>query len=92
MEIDIKRKIKEDFDSDYNEVSLLLENLKNSYKFSDRVIRCVVFLSKGKIKILKKVIKRTEDDYRDIIIEAESYDFEFNLPFKFDISQSSSEQ
>lgn len=83
MKSDIEKKVLKDFKENLAAITYLKEfELKNDS--SDRVLRCIVFLSNGDLESLKKNIKIAEDDWRDIIYYAEQFNFQFNNPFPED--------
>ena len=83
MEVDIKEKIVKDFGNKAPEAVNLIEFFEAKSKLSPRVSRCIVHLANGDISELKKTIREAEIDWRDVIVSAETVDFEFNKPFKF---------
>ena len=82
MELDIKEKILNDFGNEAFEAINLLEMADSKLKLGPRVSRCIVVLASGSISKLKKAINEAEIDWRDVILSAETKDFEFNKPFK----------
>lgn len=70
---DIKKKIQNDFGVESNKAIEIL-NLtieKTDYLNSDRIIRCIVFLSKGNLIDLQKNITSATYDPRDVMLWAE---------------------
>ena len=60
---------------------------EDSELFSDRILRCIVFVAAGKSAVMERAIAEAQADYRDLIIWAE-YDGHFgaqqrvlSLPF-----------
>lgn len=83
---DVVYQIERDFESaDVSEAIFALEEICGS-EFSDRIVRCVVFLSKGRLSQLREYIQLARIDYRDVIYQAE-YDcqetrkWDFTQPF-----------
>lgn len=87
MERDIEKRILELFDSKSEKVKRQILEFESKHKFSPRVTRSIIHLSKGSIDELIKVIKAANDDWRDVVVEAESFDFEFNSPFDSNVSK-----
>ena len=70
---DITKKIQTDFRGNSNEV---FETLKKAiedtdYLKTDRIIHCIIFLSKGNINELNRLINVAINDTRDIMLWAE---------------------
>lgn len=82
MQLDIKNKIKRDFDSQSDEAIKLLELFELRNSLSPRVSRSIISLSKGNIDELLNRIREAESDWRDVVDEAETTTFEFNKPFE----------
>jgi hypothetical protein len=82
MEPDIKKRILKDFGAKAPEAVKLIEALEERLKLSPRISRCVIHLANGDIADLKKRIRHAEEDWRDVILWAESFDFELKKPFK----------
>ena len=80
---DILRKINSDFGEKSNEVIEILSDAikKTNYLETDRIVRCIIFLSKGNIDNLNKFIEMATLDPRDIMLWAE-YE-KLNDDFKF---------
>lgn len=66
-----------------------LEGLQSedSQLFSDRILRCIVFVAAGQLPVVEQAIEQARTDYRDLIVWAE-YDGHFgaqhrdlSLPF-----------
>jgi hypothetical protein len=83
---DINKKIISDFEEkNFDIVSKLLLSL-NEQGNSDRIVRCVLYLAKGKLHDLEYYKEQALMDWRDVIYWAE-YDSsglrvrDFNLPF-----------
>ena len=70
---DIIKKINEDFGESSSEVIKVLNKAidKTDYLKTDRVIRCIIFLSKGNLGDLKKYIETATNDTRDVVLWAE---------------------
>ena len=81
MEKDIERKIDVEFGHESSLAKKILEDFESEMELSPRISRCIVFLAKGSIEKLKNVIEEAKIDWRDVIMDAESEDFEFNQPF-----------
>ena len=73
MKIDIINRIKSDFEKDSNKALEILKNrLKElEYLDNDRIIRCIIYLSKGSIKELNNFINVAQQDLRDVMMFAE---------------------
>lgn len=82
MEHDIKYRIEKDFGVESNRALELIDLFEEKNKLSPRVSRCLVYLSKGNLSILKSKIKEAEVDWRDIIYDAEEINFDSNNPFE----------
>ncbi len=86
---DIAARVDGDFRVDErNEAKQVLARLHGECeRESDRVLRCVVFLSEGSLQRLAHNAEQARQDYRDVIYWAE-YDLndnrlrDFNQPFK----------
>lgn len=70
---DITRRINTDFGKNSNQAFEILKNAieKTDYLETDRVIRCIIFLSKGSIDDLNKYIEVATFDTRDAMLLAE---------------------
>lgn len=70
---DIMQRINLDFGAHADEAVQILVDVTNrvDYLKSDRVIRCITFLAKGKLADLKKYIEAATTDPRDIMLWAE---------------------
>jgi hypothetical protein len=70
---DIITEMKIRFDSDYDyALKILIEHLtENEYLNSDRIIRCVIFLSDNGIESFKSYLKSAIGDPRDVMLWAE---------------------
>lgn len=70
---DINKKIQNDFGIDSNKAIEILNHAieKTDYLNTDRIIRCIVFLSKGNLNDLQKNIITATNDPRDIMLWAE---------------------
>lgn len=56
MEQDILDKINRDFDNEQDYVIRILKSLKTELNVGDRVVRCVLHLSKGSLKKTRKLL------------------------------------
>ena len=87
---DINRRIETDFREQSNEVVEILKNAieKTEHLKTDRIIRCIIFLSKGNLNELLKNIEVAINDPRDIMLWAEyeklSEDFNYKRKRDFD--------
>jgi len=72
-EDDITRRINADFGNDAEEALVVLHDATKAaaHLASARLIRCIVFLSRGDLKNLKKHIEAAVLDPRDVILWAE---------------------
>lgn len=70
---DITRKINTDFGENSEQVLEMLKNAiaNTDYLKTDRIIRCIIFLSKGNIDNLNKFIETAIYDSRDVMLWAE---------------------
>ncbi|MTH14139.1 hypothetical protein [Flavobacterium sp. LC2016-01] len=70
---DIENRIKTDFGENSSEVFKILTAAvqKNDYLKTDRIIRCIVFLSERSIEKLKQSIETAILDPRDVLFWAE---------------------
>lgn len=84
MKEDILRKINADFGDDASAAIKVLENAIEKIAFlkTDRVLRCIVFLAKGKINDLHKYIEAAEFDTRDVMLWAEYEEIQGKNNFK----------
>lgn len=82
MKLDIKNKIKTLFKTNSIEAINLIESFEVKNSFNPRVSRCVVYLSKGCLSCLKENIIKAEEDWRDVIVEAEEDCFDSTAPFE----------
>ena len=73
MKIDIINRIKSDFEKDSNKALEILKNRLNELEYlnNDRIIRCIIYLSKGSIKELNNFINVAQQDPRDVMMMAE---------------------
>lgn len=73
FKIDIIDRIEADFKEKSSEVIKILKKAieKNEYLNSDRIIRCIIFLSEKNIEKLKEYIEAAIGDPRDVIYWAE---------------------
>ncbi len=81
MERDILDKINRDFNNEEEYIIRILKSLKTELNVGDRVVRCVLHLSKGSLKKFTKTVQLARIDWRDVIDDAETVDFQFNEPF-----------
>ncbi len=81
---DIKEKIAADFGESSKQAFDVLKNAieKTEYLKTDRVIRCIIFLSKGNIEDLKKYIDAATFDTRDVMLWAEYEKLNGDLNYK----------
>ena len=70
---DILARIKTDFGNEAKNATTILNEAikKNNYLRTDRVIRCIIFLSKGNLTDLNKYIETAILDTRDVMLWAE---------------------
>ena len=89
---DILTQIKLQFGKNHKKVIEILENelSENDFLNSNRIIRCIIFLSEKNIEKVKENINLAKIDWRDIILLAEYQNIEnkkpklirdFNKPF-----------
>ena len=81
MEKDIKDRLTRDFGAKAEDAIALLNEFETQTDLGPRVSRCIVRLASGDTEKLKKSIKDARTDWRDVIVDAETTDFEFNKPF-----------
>ena len=81
---DITRRINTDFGQNSNQAFETLKNAieKTDYLKTDRVIRCIIFLSKGSIDDLNKYIETATFDTRDVMLWAEYEKLDGELNYK----------
>ncbi|RZJ98861.1 MAG: hypothetical protein EOO46_23730 [Flavobacterium sp.] len=81
---DIKEKIDADFGERSKQAFDVLKSAieKIGYLKTDRVIRCIIFLSKGNIEDLKKYIDAATFDTRDVMLWAEYDKLNGDLNYK----------
>jgi len=81
---DIQETILADFKDSADEANdILIDAIsKTDYLKTDRVIRCIIFLSKGDLDNLKKHIDIAVNDTRDVMLWAEYNGFEFGKKTK----------
>ncbi len=78
---DISKQIEHDFKENFEQAFKLVEiYLARQKQEVSRVLRCVLFLSKGNLKTLEEMIHIAQTDYRDAIFWAEYIDFEKDEP------------
>ena len=73
MNWDIIRRIKKDFpESDVDAAIEVLEQAKAEHpRWSNRILRCSVYMAQGEIDRLRTALKVAETDWRDLIVAAE---------------------
>lgn len=72
LPIDIEKRIRADAKDRAEEFLRLVDAFAAKHPdFWDRVIRCVVYVSQGKIEQLESAIQLAELDWRDVIVAAE---------------------
>src|SRR5688572_4205616 len=80
---DTIERINADFGKDATEAITILNDAidKTHYLQTDRVIRCIIFLAKGDLVLLKKYIEAATCDTRDVMLwaEYEKSNGDFNL-------------
>ena len=81
---DIISKIQTDFDDKSSEVFQTLRNAieGTEYLKTDRIIRCIIFLSRGNINDLSKFITVAINDPRDVMLWAEYENLNSNSNYK----------
>ena len=81
---DITRRIIADFEDNSGEAVVLLTKAieEVNYLETDRIIRCILFLSKGNISSLKKYIEAAAGDPRDVMLWAEYEDLKDGFNYK----------
>ena len=79
---DILTQIGIQFEENYKTVLQILETelAENDFLNSDRIIRCIIFLSESSVEKLKENINSAKIDWRDIILWAEYENNERNEP------------
>jgi hypothetical protein len=91
---DIVAKVREDFGED--DGLLVLQELKNlqgedDTSFGNRILRCIVALSKGSIRKFDQEIESAHRDWRDVIFAAEGWACNaliMNFPFPLHLDQA----
>lgn len=70
---DIIDRIVFDFGDSAVKATKVLEEAISKYEYlnEDRIIRCIIYLSKGKLDKLKESVNRAIEDPRDVILWAE---------------------
>ena len=70
---DIIQRIKFDFGQNTDEAIRVLQETidKVEYLNHDRIIRCIIYLSKGSIEELNHMINQAKQDLRDVMLWAE---------------------
>jgi galactose-1-phosphate uridylyltransferase len=81
---DIIKRIQTDFGMESNKAIEILNQAihKTDYLNLDRIIRCIVFESKGNLNDLQKNIKAATNDPRDIMLWAEYEKLSDNFNYK----------
>jgi hypothetical protein len=91
LPVDVVDKVLQDFPKDESVIILQLMNEFEQTKpewFTPRILRCIIFLSKGKFEKFASTVKEAQTDWRDVIVAAEYEDWndkpvrDFNLPFE----------
>jgi hypothetical protein len=84
---DIATRIKQDFPAlDVQPVTELLIEFQESTQSGDRILRCLLYVARGRFNYLADAIALARHDFRDLIVSAE-YDLDmqrirdFNQPF-----------
>ena len=79
---DILTQIGIQFEENYKTVLQILETelAENDFLNSDRIIRCIIFLSENSVEKLNENINSAKIDWRDIILWAEYENNERNEP------------
>ena len=79
---DILTQIGIQFEENYKTVLQILETelAENDFLNSDRIIRCIIFLSENSVEKLNENINSAKIDWRDIILWAEYENNERNQP------------
>ncbi len=89
---DINKRIEIDFGVQSNMAIEILKTAieKTEYLKTDRVIRCIIFLSKGDLNELKKNIEVAINDTRDVMLwaEYEKLSEDFNYKRKRDFNNT----
>ena len=88
---DILTQIEFQFGENYKTVLQIFETelTENDFLNSNRIIRCLIFLSKNSVEKLKENINSAKIDWRDIILWAEYENNERNEPIlKRDFNKS----
>lgn len=88
MKPDIQKRLKDDFGDDLHSILKEINEWDAQTKslLDDRLLRSVIFLSKGKIESFLEIKEASRKDYRDVLWQAE-YDGgeerirDFNRPF-----------
>ena len=79
---DVMAKVVHDFGRNKD---LAIMNIRQEFSLADeshRVLRCLVFLSKGDLDHLSQWITRAKEDYRDILFRAEYVDWNSQKPIR----------
>lgn len=72
---DILHRVTEEFGASSGRAIELLENVPSPLTERVRILRCIVFLAEGDIRLLPLLIEHAFVDYRDIIFWAEYRDW-----------------
>ena len=82
MEPDIQKKIEKDFEADAATAIDMIDRFEQESSFGHRITRCIIHLAHGSIAELKKGIEAANTDWRDVIVRAERFPYEFNEKFE----------
>jgi len=82
MKPDIEERIMRDFGREYLVAIELVSAFEVEAGLSPRISRCIVHLAGGDISKLEAAIQTARNDWRDVIMWAETVPFEFNQPFR----------
>ena len=81
---DIIARIKGDFGNNSDKALIMLKDaiIKTDYLKTDRIIRCILFLAKGNLIELNKIIETATFDTRDVMLWAEYEKLNSDLNYK----------
>ena len=81
---DIIHRINFDFGQNADEAIIILQKKTDQLEYlnQERIIRCIIYLSKGSIKELNHVIGQAKQDPRDVMLWAEYEGLEKNEELK----------
>jgi hypothetical protein len=83
MKQDIEQKVIHDFNKNEADIALqLLDEFEKKNKHSPRITRCIVAIANGNLENLNNTLAIAEYDWRDVILEAEKFNYQYNFPFK----------